>query len=96
VLIDWANAEAGDPDLDLAISATIMAQTILEPNEAAIEPAVRVLLDLVLAHADGDPRRGLDEALARRRANPTMSAAERERIPAAGELVRAAWSAARC
>ncbi len=95
VLIDWANAENGDPDLDVAISATILAQTILEPDEAAIEPALRVLLDLVLAHADGDPLRGLDEALARRRANPTMSAAERDRIPAAGELVRAAWSAAR-
>jgi aminoglycoside phosphotransferase (APT) family kinase protein len=95
VVIDWANADDGDPDLDVALSVTILAQMILEPNEAALAPAVCVLLNLVLAQVEGQPLRGLDEAVARRLANPTMSPDERDRLPAAGDLVRAAWKSGR-
>jgi tRNA A-37 threonylcarbamoyl transferase component Bud32 len=86
VLIDWANAADGDPDLDAALSLLIVAEVALD------DPALRELLDRMAAGMDGDPLRRLDQAVDRRMANTTLSDAELARIPTAGELVRAAVS----
>jgi tRNA A-37 threonylcarbamoyl transferase component Bud32 len=86
VLIDWANAADGDPDLDAALALLIVAEVAL----ADPAPALRELLALMAAQLDGDPLRGLDQAVGRRLANTTLSAAELARIPEAGELVRGA------
>jgi len=84
VLIDWANAADGDPDLDAAFALLIVAEVAL------VEPALRELLGLMADGVDGDPSGGLDGAIARRLANTTLSPVELARIPAAGELVKAA------
>ena len=57
VVIDWCNVTDGDPDLDTALSALIIATF-------ADEPVVAALLDEFLRRAPGDPRRLLDEATA--------------------------------
>lgn len=57
VVIDWCNVTDGDPDLDTALSALIMAMF-------ADDPTVAAFLDELLRLAPGDPRRLLDEATA--------------------------------
>ena len=55
VVIDWCNARDGDPDLDTALSAMIIAMV-------AGDPRIDDFLDTFLRLAPGDPRRLLDEA----------------------------------
>jgi aminoglycoside phosphotransferase (APT) family kinase protein len=86
VVLDWANAVDGDGDLDVALTAVILAQVALDPSWAEL-PAGE-LLTMFVAEADGDLLRGLDEAVAMRLRNPTMSPDELERLPRAGDLVR--------
>jgi aminoglycoside phosphotransferase (APT) family kinase protein len=86
VIIDWANAVDGDGDLDVALTAVILAQVALEPSWADVRASE--LLPLFVAEADGELLRGLDEAVAMRLRNPTMSPVELERLPRAGDLVR--------
>jgi hypothetical protein len=50
--------------------------------------AVRALLAGFLEHVGGDPLRLLDEALARRLANPMLSTAEHDLLGSAAALVR--------
>ncbi len=57
VVIDWCNVADGEPDLDTALSALIMAMV-------ADDPRVVTFLDTFLRLAPGDPRRLLDEATA--------------------------------
>lgn len=57
VVIDWCNVTDGDPDLDTALSALIMAMF-------ADDPTVAAFLGEFLRLAPGDPRRLLDEATA--------------------------------
>ncbi|MGI5131814.1 phosphotransferase [Pseudonocardia sp. CA-107938] len=87
VLIDWANAGDGDPDLDAALALLVVAEVAVAPGA---EAALRELVMLTAAGISGDPLRCLDEALGRRLANRTLGAAEKARLPTAGELVRAA------
>jgi tRNA A-37 threonylcarbamoyl transferase component Bud32 len=87
VLIDWANAADGDPDLDAALSLLIIAEVQLADPTLAL----RELLELMAARLDGEPLRGLDQAVGRRLANQTLSDVELGRIPEAGDLVRAAF-----
>jgi aminoglycoside phosphotransferase (APT) family kinase protein len=86
VLIDWANAADGDPDLDAALALLIIAEVELAHPTLAL----RELLDLMPARLHGDPLRGLDRAVGVRLANKTLSVVELARIPSAGDLVRAA------
>ena len=88
VVIDWRNAAEGPPDLDLAMSALIVAEVAVD-GSAELAGAARMFLAELLACADGDPVRLLDRAVAMRRANPTLTAVEVARLPAAAALVRA-------
>jgi streptomycin 6-kinase len=87
VVIDWPNATHGPPDLDLAMSALILAQVAIDPAEPRAALAL-AFLDRFQADVTGDPERLLDRALARRGADPNLTEAELAGLPAAAELVR--------
>jgi Ser/Thr protein kinase RdoA (MazF antagonist) len=88
VLIDWTNAGDGPPDLDVALSAVILAQVALDPDHDHVAVAT-VMLAPFLDAAGGQPLRMLDRALARRAADPMLSDPERGRLDAAAALVAA-------
>lgn len=71
VVIDWTNAAAGDPAVDVALVWVICAG---RGDRAAVEFG-----DAFVAHFD-DWRRGLDDAVAFRLADPNVTDAERLRI----------------
>ncbi|SNX58104.1 phosphotransferase family enzyme [Streptomyces sp. TLI_55] len=85
-VIDWANAEEGDPGLDWGMSAVILAQVAVG-EEAIAEPA-RAMLAALLADPSDLTEEGLAEALGRRAVNPTMSRAETELLGPAEQLIR--------
>lgn len=85
-VIDWANAEEGDPGLDWGMSAVILAQVAVG-DEPIAEPA-RAMLTGLLADASPMTEEGLTEARRRRAANPTMSRRETELLGQAEELIR--------
>ncbi|MFF5492680.1 phosphotransferase [Streptomyces aquilus] len=85
-VIDWANAEEGDPGLDWGMSAVILAQVAVG-EEAIAEPA-RAMLAALLADPSELTEEGLAEARERRAHNPTMSRRETELLGAAEELIR--------
>nr|WP_328884483.1 phosphotransferase [Streptomyces sp. NBC_00299] len=85
-VIDWANAEEGDPGLDWGMSAVILAQVALVDEQFA-EP-VRATLAALLADPSDLTGDGLTEALRRRAANPAMTVREVEVLGEEAELVR--------
>ncbi|MFC8345029.1 phosphotransferase [Streptomyces sp. NPDC057280] len=85
-VIDWANAEEGDPGLDWGMSVVILAQVAVG-EEAIAEPA-RAMLAALLADPSELTEEGLAEALRRRAVNPTMSRSETELLGAAADLIR--------
>lgn len=87
VVIDWRNAGEGAPDLDLAVSALILAEVAADESNR-FATAAHAMLDQFLRCAGGDIVHFLDHAVQRRRANPTLTAAEVNRLPTAAELVR--------
>ncbi|MZD09270.1 phosphotransferase [Streptomyces sp. SID5785] len=96
VVIDWCTTQEGDPALDWAMSAIILAEVTLHPDWSAAAPGLRGVLTALLADpAPGTTGTALDEARARRTANPTLTGAEKARLGAAAELVRAVAGAAR-
>ena len=86
VVIDWPNAVEGPPDLDIALSALILAEVAVG-DRPEVASAARMLLTEFLARADGDLLRGLERAVAIRRANPTLSAEEIDRLAVAAALI---------
>ncbi|MER7457912.1 phosphotransferase [Micromonospora sp. NPDC126480] len=86
VVIDWRNATEGPPDLDVAISAVILAEVATEVANP-LAPAAATLLHAFLDRVDGDPLTALDQAVAMRRDNPTLTGSERERLGAAAALI---------
>ncbi|GHD29462.1 phosphotransferase [Streptomyces galbus] len=84
-VIDWTNAEEGDPALDWSTSAVILAQVAVSAHPLAA-PA-RPMLDALLADPSPLTETALAQALRRRAADPTMSAEEVELLGAAEELV---------
>lgn len=97
VLIDWRNATEGPPALDVAMSALILAEVAVDESGTLAGPSVggasiaavaRALLAAFLAGSAVRPGALLDEAVRRRRGNPTLSAGERGRIGQAAALVR--------
>ncbi|MFF8937422.1 phosphotransferase [Streptomyces paradoxus] len=84
-VIDWSDAEEGDPGLDWAATAVVLAQAAVA-GDAPSTPADTMLTALL----DGPSpltRTALTEALRRRGANPTMGRAEVELLDAAAELI---------
>jgi len=90
VLIDWRNARDGEPDLDVAVSALIMAEVVvtdLMGLATVADPFLTAFLDV----APGNPVRLLDAAASMRQDNPTLDAAEVARVAEAAALVRHRW-----
>ncbi|MGV9451020.1 phosphotransferase [Streptomyces sp. NPDC003635] len=85
-VIDWTNAEEGDPGLDWGMSALILAQVATADEQLA--GPVRETLAALLSDPSDLTSPGLTEARRRRAANPTMTARELEVLGAAEELVR--------
>ncbi|MGX1560675.1 phosphotransferase [Streptomyces sp. NPDC055506] len=84
-VIDWSNTEEGDPGLDWAASAVILAQAAV--SDDPLSPAARTMLAALLADPSPLTRPALTEALRRRASNPTMSPAEVELLDTAEELI---------
>lgn len=73
VVIDWANARAGDPPLDVALTWVICATSGGRPG--------RAFAQLFLRHVDrAAARQALPDAVALRLADPNLSEAERARV----------------
>ncbi|GAA1575936.1 phosphotransferase [Kribbella sancticallisti] len=87
VVIDWRNAEEGQAEFDVAMTAIIFAQVALDPAFESLSPLLRKALAGYLADSI-DPTPGLDAALASRGANPTLTAAELALLPAQAGLIR--------
>jgi Ser/Thr protein kinase RdoA (MazF antagonist) len=87
MVIDWRNAADGPADLDVALSAVILAQVAVDDGDGRAALA-RTMLARFLEHTEGDPLRLLDEAVARRRANRTMSPAELDLLVPAEAIIR--------
>ncbi|WP_033306067.1 phosphotransferase [Streptomyces iakyrus] len=84
-VIDWSDAEEGDPGLDWAATAVVLAQAAVA-GDSLSAPADTMLTALL----DGPSpltRTALTEALRRRGANPTMGRAEVELLDTAAELI---------
>ncbi|MEV4346184.1 phosphotransferase [Actinoplanes sp. NPDC049596] len=88
VLIDWRNAGDGPGDLDTALAALILGQVAVGSIDHELGGRAGELLDLFLAAAPGDPTRMLDDAVALRRRNRTMSPEEVGQLPVAAARVR--------
>ncbi|WP_327091000.1 phosphotransferase [Nonomuraea sp. NBC_01738] len=86
VVIDWSNARDGDPALDRAVSALILAEVAVGPR---IEAAVAGEIMASLVRSLPLPL-DLDGALAMRAANPTLSPEEKAMLDPAARLVAAA------
>jgi len=88
VVIDWHNARTGPPQLDVALSALILAQVSLDPDlPARLATVAREVLASFLRAAGGDPLSELDGAVARRRADRNQTPAETARLATARRLV---------
>jgi aminoglycoside phosphotransferase (APT) family kinase protein len=87
VVIDWTNARDGVGDVDVALSAVILAEVVLD-NRSGFGAAARELLVHFLADVGADPGAGLAAAMAYRRADPALRHTE-EKFRAAEDLVTA-------
>jgi tRNA A-37 threonylcarbamoyl transferase component Bud32 len=87
VLIDWTNASLGRADVDIAITAVIIAEIAVDVEDDYARPA-RALLAAFLLAADGDILGGLEEAVRQRLADPGLEPEELILVPHAEELVR--------
>ena len=89
VVIDWRNAVDGPPELDLAVTALIMALVASDPRHPMAGPAGE-FLSVFAQVANGDLGRGLPGAVELRRADPNLSADEKARLVAATALIHSA------
>jgi streptomycin 6-kinase len=87
VVIDWRNATDGAADLDVALSAVILAQVAVDDGDGRAALA-RDMLARFLEQTEGDPIRLLDEAVAGRRANRTMTPADLDLLVPAEAVIR--------
>lgn len=87
VVIDWRNTREGPHDLDVAMSALILAQLAVgeQANLASLAVATLVAFARVV---DGQPLRQLDTAVALRGADPNLTSREVQDLPRATTLVR--------
>lgn len=86
-LVDWANARAGTAELDVALSALILAEVAVDAG-GDYSHAARALLAAFLVRSAVSPIDALEEATRTRRADPGLVTGERELVEEAGELVR--------
>ncbi|GCE78263.1 phosphotransferase [Cellulomonas biazotea] len=86
-LIDWSNARTGTAELDVALTALIIGEVVVDAG-GEYSSAARALLAAFLASTGTDLLAGLDDAAAVRAQDPSLVAGERELVPAAAALVR--------
>ncbi len=86
VVIDWRNAAEGPADLDVALSAVILAQVAVDQTHA-MAAAAQTVLAAFLGCAGGDPLSALDTAIAMRRDDPALGAGEGDLLSAAATLI---------
>jgi len=87
-VVDWANARTGTPELDVAITAVLIAEVVVDAG-GDYSQAARVLLAAFLHASDVSPLAALDDAAALRAVAPLLLPGERELVPQAAALVRA-------
>jgi aminoglycoside phosphotransferase (APT) family kinase protein len=88
VVIDWTHARDGAGDVDVALSAVILAEVVLDNGGSGFGAAAREVLVRFLANVGADPSAGLAAAMAHRRADPALRHTE-EKFTATGALVAA-------
>jgi tRNA A-37 threonylcarbamoyl transferase component Bud32 len=88
ILIDWANATYAPADLDTAFTALILAQVAIGSIAHPLAADAGIMLDHFLDVAPGDPTRLLDDVVAIRARQSTMSADEVAALPVAAGRVR--------
>lgn len=86
VVIDWRNTTEGPAELDLAMSALILAEVAVDPG-ADLAVAAAAMLDAFLRHTGDGPPRMLDRAVAMRRRDPNLTAEEVSRLTSAAALI---------
>jgi hypothetical protein len=86
VLIDWCNVRDGPPDLDVAMTALILAERVTADLPEA--PMVRVLIRAFLGVAEGDPVPHLNDAVRIRSSDVMLAADEVARVNTAADVVR--------
>lgn len=85
VVIDWRNATKGPPELDVTLSAVILAQVAVDAHPWASPAAT--MLHAFLSHVGGEPLSVLDQAVAMRRTDPALNRHDVERLDAAAALI---------
>ena len=88
VVIDWRNAVDGPPELDLAVTALVIALVASDPLHPMAARAAQ-LLSVFAQAANGDLRSGLPGAVELRRVDPALSTDEKARLQAAAALIGA-------
>ncbi|MGC4943078.1 phosphotransferase [Kribbella sp. DT2] len=87
VVIDWRNAEQGPAEFDIAMTAIIFAQVVLDPAFAELSELLREALNSYLANSI-DPTPHLPTALASRGRNVTLTKEELALLPKQDQLIR--------
>lgn len=86
-LVDWANARTGTAELDVALTAVLVAEVAAD-GEGDYSQAARALLAAFLHASDVSPLPALDDATALRAVSPGLAPGERELLPEAAGLIR--------
>lgn len=86
-LIDWSNARTGTAELDIALTALIIAEVAADAG-GVYSQAARALLAAFLHAIDVDLLPVLDDAVAVRSADPSLVPGEKALVPSAAALVR--------
>ncbi|MDM7829844.1 phosphotransferase family protein [Cellulomonas edaphi] len=86
-VVDWCNTRIGTAELDVALTALIIAEVAVDAG-GVYSQAARALLAAFVSAVDVDVLGALDEAAARRAEDPSLVAGERDLVPVAATLVR--------
>ncbi len=86
-VVDWANARTGTAELDVAVTAVLVAEVAVDAG-GDYSQAARALLAAFLHASPVSPVAALDDAAALRAIAPLLLPGERELVPAAAALVR--------
>jgi Ser/Thr protein kinase RdoA (MazF antagonist) len=86
VLIDWCNVRDGPAELDVAMTALILAEQVAAGVAEA--PVIRAFVRAFVAAADGDPVPHLVDAVPIRGSDVLLAADEVARLDAAADVVR--------
>ncbi|GIG21244.1 hypothetical protein Cch01nite_19680 [Cellulomonas chitinilytica] len=85
-VVDWSNARTGTAELDVALTALILAEVVVDAG-GVYSQAARVLLAAFLGATDVDPTGAIADAAALRALDPSLVPGERDLVPEAAVLV---------